>query len=98
MEMGTIGTVVVMVALAVVWGLWISSRSKVVDQTRIHFARMVDALEEGDIERADVCKKVFNEISGNALSRLSLEQLVKRMYVSEQDVLRIHALNELQAE
>jgi len=85
-----------MVALAAVWGLWITSRSKVFDQARAHFARMVDALEEGDVERAEVCKKVFNEISGNALSRLSLEQLVRRMYVDEQDVLRIHALNEPQ--
>lgn len=96
--MGLIGTVVVVVALVVAWGIWNSSRSKVAARTRIHFTQLVDALEEGDIERVDVCKRVFNEISGNALNRFSLEQLVKRMYVNEQDVLRIHALNKLQSE
>jgi len=67
----------------------------VFDQTQMHFAQLVDALEEGDIERAAIYQKVFNEVSGDALSRFNLEQLVERMYVKEQDVLRMHALHEV---
>lgn len=66
----------------------------VIDQTQIHFAQLVDALEEGDIERAAIYQRLFNEISGDALIRFNLEQLVEQMYVKEQDVLRMHALHE----
>jgi len=83
--------VVVLIVLWVAWSMW---RHSVVKKTQFHFACMVDAMEEGDRDTAAISGRVFNDLSNNAMSRLDHDELVKRMYVKKDDMIRLMKISE----
>lgn len=96
--MEIISIVAGVIGAVVVWRVWAGFRSRPFTRMQVRFTRLVDALEAGDIEQVTMCERIFNEISGDALRHLSLQQLVRQRYIREKDAVRIHALHELQGE
>jgi len=93
--MGVIEILCGLLVLAILWLVWAMKRTKVVAMTQFHFACMVDALEDGDLDKAVFSGRMFNEMTNDAMNRLDFAELVKRMYVKKEDAVRMIKVSEL---